>query len=78
MGSPLAHVGQGGPRESAAFAGCAGFTIHPTCETISRRFGRGEGRLHVAAALRIDADGHVEVDDYDGVDGTIDRIRQIR
>lgn len=42
------------------------------------RFGRGEGRLHVAAALRIDADGHVEIDDYDGVDGTIDRIKQIR
>jgi hypothetical protein len=42
------------------------------------RFGRGEGRLHVAAALRIDADGHVEIDDYDGIDGTIDRIKQIR
>ena len=42
------------------------------------RFGRGEGRLHVAAALRIDADGHVEVDDYDGVDGSIERIKQIR
>ena len=42
------------------------------------RFGRGEGRLHVAAALRIDADGHVEIDDFDGVDGTIDRIKQIR
>jgi hypothetical protein len=42
------------------------------------RFGRGEGRLHVAAALRIDADGHVEIDDYDGVDGTIERIKQIR
>jgi len=42
------------------------------------RFGRGEGQLHVAAALRIDADGHVEVEDYDGIDGTIDRIKQIR
>jgi hypothetical protein len=42
------------------------------------RFGRGEGRLHVAAALRIDADGHVEIDDFDGVDGTIDRIKQMR
>jgi len=42
------------------------------------RFGRGEGRLHVAAALRIGADGHVEIDDYDGVDGTIERIKQIR
>ncbi|MCJ7754840.1 MAG: hypothetical protein MUP13_09765 [Thermoanaerobaculales bacterium] len=42
------------------------------------RFGRGEGRLHVSAALRIDADGHVEIDDYDGVDGTIERIKQVR
>jgi hypothetical protein len=42
------------------------------------RFGRGDGRLHVAAALRIDADGHVEIEDYDGVDGTIDRIKQLR
>jgi hypothetical protein len=42
------------------------------------RFGRGEGRLHVEAALSIDADGHVEIDDYDGVDGTIEKIKQIR
>ncbi|MBD3855684.1 MAG: hypothetical protein IFK92_03970 [Acidobacteria bacterium] len=42
------------------------------------RFGRGEGRLHVAAALSIDADGYVEIEDYDGVDGTIDRIKQTR
>ena len=42
------------------------------------RFGRGEGRLHVAAALSIDADGYVEIEDYDGVDGTIDRIKQVR
>ena len=42
------------------------------------RFGRGEGRLHVAAALRIDADGHVEVEDYNGVDGTIENIKQVR
>jgi len=42
------------------------------------RFGRGEGRIHVAAALRIDADGRVEIEDYDGVDGTIERIKQIR
>ncbi len=40
------------------------------------RFGRGEGRIHVAAALSIDADGYVEIEDYDGVDGTIDRIKQ--
>ena len=42
------------------------------------RFGRGEGRLHIAAALSIDADGYVEIEDYDGVDGTIDRIKQVR
>jgi hypothetical protein len=42
------------------------------------RFGRGEGRIHVAAALRIDAGGHVEIEDYDGVDGTIERIKQVR
>ena len=42
------------------------------------RFGRGEGRLHVAAALSIDADGYVEIEDYDSVDGTIDRIKQTR
>jgi len=41
-------------------------------------FGRGEGRLHVAAALRIDADGHVEIEDYDGVDGSIERLQQVR
>ena len=41
-------------------------------------FGRGEGRIHVAAALRIDADGHIEIDDYDGEDGTLEDIRQVR
>ena len=41
-------------------------------------FGRGEGRLHVAAALSIDVDGHVEIEDYDGVDGTIERLKQVR
>jgi hypothetical protein len=41
-------------------------------------FGRGEGILHVAAALSIDADGHIEVEDYDGADGRIERVRQIR
>jgi hypothetical protein len=41
-------------------------------------FGRGEGSLHVAAALRIDADGHIEVEDYDGEDGRLERIRQVR
>ena len=42
------------------------------------RFGRGEGRIHVAAALSIDAAGYVEIEDYDGVDGRIERIKQLR
>jgi hypothetical protein len=42
------------------------------------RFGRGEGRIHVAAALSIDAGGSVEIEDYDGIDGTIERIKQVR
>ena len=41
-------------------------------------FGRGEGRLHVAAALRIDADGHIEVEDYDGADGRFEDLKQVR
>jgi hypothetical protein len=41
-------------------------------------FGRGSGSLHVAAALSIDADGRLEVDDYDGADGTLDEIEIIR
>jgi hypothetical protein len=42
------------------------------------RFGRGEGRIHVAAALSIDATGYVEIEDYDGVDGRVERIKQVR
>ena len=42
------------------------------------RFGRGEGNLHLAAALSIDADGHVEIEDYNGADGRIERIKQLR
>ena len=42
------------------------------------RFGRGEGSLHVAAAVSIDEYGHLEVEDYDGADGKITRIKQIR
>jgi hypothetical protein len=42
------------------------------------RFGRGVGNLHLAAALSIDADGHVEIEDYDGADGRIERIKQLR
>ncbi len=41
-------------------------------------FGRGEGSLHVAAALSIDADGHIEIDDYDGEDARLENIKQIR
>ena len=41
-------------------------------------FGRGEGTLHVAAALSIDADGHIEIDDYDGEDARFDNLKQIR
>ncbi len=41
-------------------------------------FGRGEGTLHVAAALSIDADGSIEISDYNGADGTIERIKQLR
>jgi len=41
-------------------------------------FGRGEGTLHVAAALSIDAGGHIEIEDYDGADGTLEGIRQVR
>jgi hypothetical protein len=37
-------------------------------------FGDGEGKLHVAAALSIDADGHVEIDDYDGEDGRLENV----
>lgn len=41
-------------------------------------FGRGEGSLHVAAALHIDADGQVEVEDYDGADGSLDNVKRVR
>ena len=41
-------------------------------------FGDGEGKLHVEAALHIDADGHVEVEDYDGADGTLENVEQVQ
>ena len=47
-------------------------------EFVTDTFGRGEGSLHVAAALRIDADGHIEIEDYDGEDGSIERLQQVR
>jgi hypothetical protein len=37
-------------------------------------FGDGDGRLHVEAALSIDADGHIKIDDYDGADGRLDDV----
>jgi hypothetical protein len=46
--------------------------------TIDGFSGLGEGTLHVAAALRIDATGHIEVDDYDGADGFFEDLRQVR
>ena len=47
-------------------------------EFVTDTFGRGEGSLHVAAALSIDADGHVEIEDYDGVDGSFDDLQKVR
>lgn len=40
--------------------------------------GLGEGSLHVAAALAIDAAGHVEIIDYDGRDGRFRDLRRVR
>jgi len=40
--------------------------------------GRGEGSLHVAAALRIDSEGHIEIDDYDGEDGRFEDLKRVR
>lgn len=40
--------------------------------------GRGEGSLHVAAALEIDSTGHVEIIDYDGQDGHFRDLKRIR
>ncbi len=38
-------------------------------------FGRGEGELHVAAALHMDADGNLMIEDYDGTDGYFEDLR---
>jgi len=40
--------------------------------------GRGEGSLHVAAALSIDDYGHIEIDDYDGRDGHFKDLRRVK
>ena len=47
-------------------------------EFVTDTFGRGEGSLHVAAALSIDADGHVEIEDYDGEDGSFEDLQKVR
>ena len=47
-------------------------------EFVTDTFGRGEGSLHTAAALSIDADGHVEIEDYDGVDGSFEDLQKVR
>jgi len=41
-------------------------------------FGRGSGSVHVAAALAIDAAGHIEIEDFDGADGTLEDLRTLR
>lgn len=40
--------------------------------------GKGEGNLHVAAALSIDSTGHVDIIDYDGQDGHFRDLRRVR
>ena len=40
--------------------------------------GKGEGNLHVAAAISIDAEGHLEIIDYDGQDGHFRDLRRVR
>lgn len=40
--------------------------------------GRGDGALHAAAALTINADGHIAVNDYDGRDGAFRDLRRVR
>jgi hypothetical protein len=42
------------------------------------RLGSGKGSLHVAAALRIDDDGRLEVEDYDGADGYLENLKRVR
>lgn len=45
---------------------------------IARFSGRGEGSLHVAAALSIDADGRIQINDLDGRDGRFRNLRRVR
>lgn len=40
--------------------------------------GLADGALHVEAALSIDDEGHVEIDDYDGQDGHFEDLRRVR
>ncbi len=38
-------------------------------------FGNGEGELHVAAALHMDVDHHLVIEDYNGIDGHFEDLR---
>jgi len=38
-------------------------------------FGNARGELHVAAALHVDPDGQVFIEDYDGIDGHFEDLR---
>jgi hypothetical protein len=40
--------------------------------------GKGDGNLHVEAALSIDSSGHIEIIDYDGQDGHFRDLRRVR
>jgi len=46
--------------------------------TIDGFSGKGEGSLHVAAAISIDSEGHLEIIDYDGQDGHFRDLRRVR
>jgi hypothetical protein len=41
-------------------------------------FGSGTGRVYTRAALSIDADGRVQVDQYDGSPGALKDVRRVR
>ncbi len=40
--------------------------------------GKGEGSLHVAAALSIDSSGHIDIIDFDGQDGHFRDLKRVR
>jgi len=45
---------------------------------VAPSFGRGEGQIYTQAALSVDAEGHVQADQYDGQPGTLRNVRRIR